>query len=244
MNSIPSDWAVTVEQEMKSFAQVYGTHYSMTKRELFAFFEIGCFLNLVKLYKQNGCTVTPQNLCDDAYKYLTTPSGNPHNFSYISIKLGGKEFELRQQVRVVSHLNKDIAFTPDILVVKAGAEILDDTDKDYANGKRRFFRVSSKDVIAAHECKSLSPFPELLVSFIGALMAGHEWVNSPDWKDWVNKDALHLAPTLFAGGPARPLQKRMITALQTEFPMNVIVGLHSGITSLKGKATVYVDPEI
>ncbi len=50
-----------------------------------------------------------------------------------------------------------------------------------------------------------------------------------------SKQGAHLAPTLFVGGFARALHNRMIAALETTYPMNVVVGLHSGTWSLLGR---------
>ena len=84
-------------------------------------------------------------------------------------------------------------------------------DKDYAKGKRSFYRVSNKEVIAAHECKSLPPFPELMVSFIGMYIIAHNW-QSDDESEILpdNSKGLHLAPTMFVGGHAKAMHLRMI----------------------------------
>lgn len=245
MKSVPTDWADQVAQEMQDFARQYGSRYSKTKRELYAFFEIGCFLSLVKLYKGRGCEVELRNLLKGGeYRYLTTPNGNPANFSYVYLSKDDHAFELRQQVRIVSHIDPDIAFTPDIIVIKAGTEVLGKLDKDYAGGKRKFFHVKSSEVVAAHECKSYSPFPELLVSFLGALWAGHAWSAGDNWFKFVSEEALHPAPTLFVGGEARPIQLRMISAMERALPLNIVVGMHAGVIPLEKKITVNIDPTL
>src|SRR5207245_1664062 len=121
--------------------------YNKTKRQVSAAFEIGCFHALTEFY-DSSCTVSPQNLTTaNEYRYLTSPNGNPKNFSYISLLHSTGEYQLRQQVRIISHLDSDIAFTPDMIVVPANSHITSRTDKDYAGGKRSFFSVSSADVI-------------------------------------------------------------------------------------------------
>ena len=50
----------------------------------------------------------------------------------------------------------------------------------------------------------MNPFPELLVSFIGHLMAAHDWLRN-DTSKIVDDVGIHLAPTLFVGGTARGL---------------------------------------
>lgn len=225
------DWLKSVELAAKNFAGKYKTLLQWSDRQLSAAFEIGCFHALLGFYEGQSYTLEAINLQDGHYKYLTTPAGNPKNFSYV--KATGKDgaFEIRQQVRVESHLDAAIAFTPDLVVVKEGAEIRDSKVAEYAGGKRSFFRVRSGDVIAAHECKSTNPFPELLIAFVGMFMAAHEWHPSGDWVSHGTAGG-HLSPTLFVGGNASGLHLKMISAMQKIFRLNIVCGLHVGTWSL------------
>lgn len=45
-------------------------------------------------------------------------------------------------------------------------------------------------------------------------------------------DGEHLAPTLFVGGSARALHLKMIKGLKKAYPLNIVVGLHSGTWDL------------
>jgi len=227
-----SDWVTDVERSVERFARKYSLTYSRSEREISASFEIGCFHALVNFYSER-CKIEPKNLRDGKYyRYLTSPNGNPNNFSYVRARVDGRGYEIRQQVRIRSHLADDIAFTPDLVVLPEDVDISSTKDKDYAKGKRSFFCVSSEDVIAAHECKSMMPFPELLVSFIGTLTVAHAWLDDPKPKGFFGKVGLHLAPSLFVGGTPRGLHVRMIRALEKCYPINVIVGLHSGTWDL------------
>ena len=135
-------------------------------------------------------------------------------------------------------MHADIAFTPDLVVVHQGAAVHAERDKDYASGKRPFYCVDSGSVVAAHECKSMNPFPELLVAFLGMLIAAHEWLDAREHLVRRVENGPHLAPTLFVGGSARALHFKMIAALEATYPVNVVVGLHSGTWSLLGKGRV------
>jgi hypothetical protein len=230
----PESWLETVQKKVRDFAKKHQLVLTLTDRQLSAAFEIGCFHALLKYYEGQEYELSPQNLTKDGeYRYLTTPSGNPHNFSYVSAVGNDGEFEIRQQVRVESHVNEDIRFTPDILVLRKGVEFHSSSEKDFAGGKRAFFKVSSSDVIAAHECKSMNPFPELMVAFIGMLVAAHEWATGKRGAVVPTKKQGHLAPTLFVGGSARALHLRMIKALQTSYTMNIVCGLHEGTWHLR-----------
>lgn len=230
------EWVADIEKAIESFAKNYSFTYAKKERELSASFEIGCLHSLTDFYEK-GSKLTPKNIIDGKYRYLTTPNGNPANFSYIEGIARNEVFEIRQQVRVRSHLAQDIAFTPDMVVIRNNSEIKGVLDPDYAAGKRQFFFVNSSDVIAAHECKSTNPFPELLVSFIGMLVAAHKWLLSPTDRTRINVLGCHLAPSLFIGGTASGVHKKMVHAMENTMPINIILGLHRGTWDL-------LDPEI
>jgi len=225
-------WADTVEKAIEAFAKKHASTFSRSERQLHAAFEIGCFLAIVRCYERRGFACSVENLRAGQYPYLTTPSGNPANYSFVRATLA-EEVEIRQQVRVRSHLDPDIAFTPDIIVVRAASNISGIKDADYSGGKRRLFCVNAADVVAAHECKSCPPWPELLVSFVGMLIAAHPWLGSPNDRSMVDKKGDHLAPTLFVGGTARALHRRMVKALCGTYPMNAILGMHFGTWELE-----------
>ncbi|MBY8038911.1 hypothetical protein ACRTC7_07855 [Vibrio fluvialis] len=233
MSNKHDEWVKGVEKRATEFANKHSATYNKKKRELSASFEIGCFHALLNYYQGVGYSISVENLVDGEYRYLTTPNGNPANFSYISLSGEDGCFELRQQVRIYSHLDGDIAFAPDIVVLFKGSEILSIKDDDYASGKRPFYTVSSKSVVAVHECKSMMPFPELLVSFIGMFVTAHGWYRDTDDCDSpLSKNGLHLAPTMFVGGTARAMHLKMIRAIERTYPVNIVVGLHQGTWNL------------
>lgn len=232
MSSEGGKWLANAEKLAKAFSKKHGVVLRVTDRQLSAAFEIGSLHALLRFYEAQGYRLEPRNLTDEGeYRYLTSPSGNPANFSWVEASGPDGEFEIRQQVRVQCHVDEDIAFTPDIVVLIKGAVIEVSKREEYASGKRPFYRVRSSSVVAAHECKSMNPFPELMVSFIGMLVSAHEWY--PDGEKFRHtNDKGQLGPTLFVGGTARSLHLRMISAMQKAYRMNIICGLHEGTWSL------------
>ncbi|HEY4246162.1 MAG TPA: hypothetical protein VGM64_04850 [Lacunisphaera sp.] len=226
------DWVKFVESTIRKFASRHSIAYAKTERLISAAFEVGCFHSLVEYYDQYA-DIIPKGLKDGKFKYLTSPNGNPANFSYVEIKDGNDVYQLRQQVRVRSGVNTDIAFTPDMAVFRIDRKVRELKDPDYAKGKRTFFFVEAEDLVSFHECKSMNPFPELLVSFLGMVFAAFPWAREKDFGGYIQKSLLHIAPTLFVGGSARGLHLRMIKALRDSFPVNVIVGMHYGTWELK-----------
>src|SRR5262245_53146029 len=111
-------WVASVESKIKDFADHHRLAIRATSREVSASFEIGCFHALTTFYAKKHFSISPENLSKkNEYRYLTSTNGNPANFSYIRLKLGSDEFEIRQQVRVRSHLHPNIAFCPDLIVM-------------------------------------------------------------------------------------------------------------------------------
>jgi hypothetical protein len=221
-------WLAEANRLADAFAKKHGHLLGLSDRHLSAAFEIGSLHALLRYYESQEYVLEPANLTESGeYRYLTSPNGNPSNFSYVRARGPDGLFEVRQQVRIESHVDERICFTPDIVVMVAGTDIRSSKDKSYASGKRPFFRVSSSGVVAAHECKSMNPFPELIVSFIGMLVVAHEWYPNGSAVQLTSKRG-HLAPTLFVGGTARGLHLRMITAMQESYAMNIVCGLHEG----------------
>lgn len=231
MSSGDPAWLVRAKRLIENFATEHQVILGTTERELSAAFEIACLHALLRHYKKQKYTIELKNLRGNEYRYLTTPSGNPANFSYVVLTGVDGQFEVRQQVRVESHVDSDIRFTPDIVVLLADSTIDSTTTPDFASGKRKLFSVKSERVVAAHECKSMNPFPELMVSFIGMLVTAHNWYSGENNIKPAPKG--HLAPTLFVGGSARALHLKMIAAMETSYRLNIVVGMHSGTWSLR-----------
>jgi hypothetical protein len=237
MSSIADPWVAEVQLQMEEFASRHRLTYKVSQRELAASFEIGCLHSLLALYGAKFQVYAKNLQPDGSFRYLTSPNGNPANFSYIALLDSSDEevFHVRQQVRIRSIINDQIAFTPDLVVLPAVTEALGQFDPDYANGKRRFFSVDSNQVVAAHECKSMNPFPELLVGFLGMLISAHVWLDYPHCRDLICEGGLHLAPTLFVGGAPSVWHSRMVSALSDAYPINVVTGMHAGTWNLAAR---------
>lgn len=226
-----STWTTTVLNEVQKFAHFHRTVLGMSTRQNEALFEVGCFFSLLHFYQNQGYRVNLENLKSNEYRYLTKPAGDPKNFSYVTIAGPNGKFEIRQQIRIQSHVESEIRFSPDIAVMHCGA-IHRIRDAAFANGERDLCFVESTSVVAAHECKSMKPFPEMMVGFLGMLIAGHSWIETGN--EVAKGPRGHLAPTLFVGGLASALNDKMIGAMQSQFMLNVVVGIHAGTWSLDG----------
>lgn len=185
-------------------------------------FELGCFLALIDYLKAAGVESKVEGLQEGEFRYLTSPSGKPDNFSYMTLNRKDQRFELRSQLRVRARFHRDVAFTPDLVLVRGKAKVEQILDSDYAGGKRGVYAVEAKTVEAIYECKSLPGYPELYVSFLGMVAAirGRLVSRRP-------QDELFLS-TLFVGGQARAFHRRMLAAIDSECCVRVVTGLHKG----------------
>ncbi len=223
-------WIVHVEAEITAFATKYRAELRSVSFKAPAAFEIGCFHALLEFYQSRG-SLAVENLQAGEFRYLTSPNGNPNNFSFVRFVPTGSTdvFEIRQQVRIRSHWNDYVMTTPDIVVIAGKDRIEGNRDPLFAGNRRKLFYVAAEHVKAAHECKSLVPFPELLVGFVGMFFSVHSWHNPTTTPA---AGTLHLAPTLFVGGTANPMQRRMAQELMKTFPVNIVTDLHRHTFSL------------
>ena len=119
-----SEWLSDVENMVTRFVDDHSLVYSKKQRELSASFEIGCFHALLDYYEQMQFEISVENLTSDGeFRYLTSPSGNPNNFSFIVASLGERAYEIRQQLKIYSELDEYISFAPDLSVVKRNTHI-------------------------------------------------------------------------------------------------------------------------
>lgn len=223
------NWTQMVMKACRNFAARHQHVYSVSKKAASGLFELGCFHALIDYYRANDFNVTVCNLKKGEFKYLTTPAGNPSNFSFVEVEKDDQKFEIRQQIRVMSYIDERICFTPDIVVLRSGALIQGRLLDEYANKKKQMFSILSSDVLSLFECKSMQPYPELFVSFIGyqslVFSAGA-------------RESAHLPPTLFVGGSSSPLHLKMIGAFREKLGLNIIDGMHYGDWKLyKGLVT-------
>ena len=100
-----SEWLSDVENMVTRFVDDHSLVYNKKQRELSASFEIGCFHALLDYYEQMQFDISVENLTSDGeFRYLTSPSGNPNNFSFVVASLGERAYEIRQQLKIYSEL--------------------------------------------------------------------------------------------------------------------------------------------
>lgn len=159
------------EKELTKFANQYKTIIHDHSDKISDYFEISCYNMIIKYYEQRGYKMQVRNLKGGKFKYKCSPNGHLENFSYFCAMntIGSKSedvFYVFHNATVQSAYDKNVFTSPDIVVSKVNK--LSYT-YDHYQTKKKFSYLQNDDVITFCEAKHLSPFPELMLNFIGTV---------------------------------------------------------------------------
>jgi len=155
---------------------------------------------------------------DSRIRYKIGANGNPSNFSYflVSRTLRGKfyEFEIHHNLSIECPYESEIFYTADVSVITKDS-IVRISPETYTQ-QRSCCRGA--DVQTFFEVKHMSPFPELLFSFVGIpenLLKKEERTNA----------VKHLAPSLLMSGKANPHGYKIKDYLESKYSVNIIFNI-------------------
>lgn len=208
------------EKEITNFANKHRIQIVEHSKKTSDYFEISCFNNLVRYYKNKGYTANPKNLISGRYRYKCSPSGIQSNFSFfeISKKVRNVEttFEIHHNLAVQSSHVEDIFTTPDIVVINNNSIKY---KTDYYTTNKTFSYVDNENMKTFCEVKNFNPFPELLFNFIGV-------VNELK-KNYINGYVEHctpvqIAPSLIISGKGNKPTNLIKERLESRYNINII----------------------
>ncbi len=127
-----------------------------------AIYECYSLSELALQLKGAGWNVTVRNIQNGVFRFKTTPSGNPNNFSYLVIDKNETTLEVRQQVRIWGIWG---CYTPDISIILPSSTFRNST-------------LSVKYLENFVECKHMEPYPMSCASFVGMLYVLNRWNRS------------------------------------------------------------------
>lgn len=238
------------EKELTTFANKYKTTVAEHSKRISDYFEMSCFNMIVRYYELIGYTSSVENLRSNRYRFKCSPSGLLENFSYIKVEKDGKAFRIYHNASVQSVHDKDVYTTPDIVVAE-------DTEPcvtiDYYKTKKKFSFLPNDRMATFCEAKHLSPFPELMISFIGTVNelkpSCLEIVSKHEGED-------HIAPSLMMSGCLSKPTKKIEKSLCRRYFVNIFSDLFmdpykivfskyklSSITTLKEKRVIEEEAE-
>lgn len=196
------------EKELVEFANKYKTIIQDHSSNISDYFEISCYNMIIKYYEQRGYKMQVRNLQGGKFKYKCSPNGYLENFSFFCAMLQNSEtdedvFYVFHNATVQSAHDKKVFTSPDIVVSKVKQSCYTD---DHYQTKKKLSYLKNDDVITFCEAKHLSPFPELMINFIGTVNELKPiCLTEKGFDDMCLKD--HIAPSLMmSGSESKPCQ--------------------------------------
>lgn len=217
----PFKAAADFEKELAAFANKYKTIIHDHSDKISDYFEISCYNMIIKYYEQRGYKMEVRNLKGGKFKYKCSPNGHLENFSYFcAIASNGDKsedvFYVFHNATVQSAHDKKVFTSPDIVVSKVNQSNY--TDDHYQTKKKLSF-LQNSDVITFCEAKHLSPFPELMLNFIGTVNElKPRCLTEKDYGDFHLRN--HIAPSLMMSGSESKPCKTIRNSLERRYFVN------------------------
>lgn len=219
----PYKAAVEFETDLKQFANKFHVTLSDHSYKINEYFEISCYNLILRYYERKGYKLEVMNLKGSDFKFKCNPNGYLENFSYFKATKTdneGKEATvfIFHNATVQSAFDDKVFTTPDIVVAKS--DVAAETTDHYIT-KLKLTYICKENLVTFCEAKHITPFPELMINFIGTL---HEL--KPECMSDEGKSASdHLAPSLMISGTFGKPTKRIKNSYESRYYVNYLDNL-------------------
>ncbi len=217
------------EKELTDFSNRYKVLLAEHSKRISDFFEMTCYNLVIRYYEKKGYDLTVQNLQGGKFKFKCSPTGLLKNFSYFKAsKENGQGVEdvvyIYHNATAQSAFDEKVFTTPDIVVSNTDAP---SETRDYYTTKKALSYIPKDNLITFCEAKHLTPFPELMVNFIGTV---HEL--KPDCVDnkAAHPDSEHIAPSLMMSGTFGKPTRRIQHSFENRYYVNLFDNLFADIS--------------
>jgi hypothetical protein len=217
------------EKDLTDFANRYRITLAEHSKRISEYFEMTCYNLIVRYYDKKGYSMIAQNLKGGKYKFKCSPKGHLQNFSYFKatkVDMNGKEksFYVFHNATVQSAYDDKVFTTPDIVVAK---EEKTAETTDYYATKYSLTYIPKDKMITFCEAKHLSPFPELMISFVGTV---NELM--PDCLDGsvLHLPSDHIAPSMMMSGTFGKSTTRIKESLESRYYVNYFDNLFEDVS--------------
>ena len=207
------------EKELTDFSNRYKVLLAEHAKRISDYFEMTCYNLVIRYYEKKGYELEVQNLQGGKFKFKCSPTGLLKNFSYFkATKENDQGVEdviyIYHNATVQSAFDDKVFTTPDIVVSNTNTPA---ETKDYYSTKKVLSYISKEKLVTFCEAKHLTPFPELMVNFIGTV---HEL--KPDCVDneVAHPDSEHIAPSLMMSGTFGKPTRRMQHSFEKRYYVN------------------------
>lgn len=213
---MPASHAFVPLDEIKSavnaFLSEYGTRIAQHTDKIGTYAEIAAYHSVIEFYRKSHFRCGVENVKQGLFRYKLTPTGNPSNFSYFSVRKSGRVYSVLTNVSVESAHAARHYFSADIVVADdQSVQMQRGPDNLEVGIRRSVFFVPNESLRTFLEIKNMSPFPELLFSFSGLLF---EMMPDIFFKKVASRKRIHIAPSLvcsFAGsGHANYIRRTLL----------------------------------
>lgn len=212
----PSDF----EKDLTDFSNKYNILLAKHAKRISDYFEMTCYNFVIQYYEKKGYELEAQNLQGGKFKFKCSPTGLLKNFSYFkATKRGNCDIDevvyIYHNATAQSAFDDNVFTTPDIVVSNSNspAEI-----KDYYATKKTLSYIPKESLVTFCEAKHLTPFPELMVNFIGTI---HELrLNCLDTDNSSYAGSEHIAPSLMMSGTFGRPTKRIKYSFKKRYCVN------------------------
>ena len=211
----PSDF----EKELTEFSDRYRVLLAEHSKRISDYFEMTCYNLVIRYYEKKGYTLEIQNLHSGKFKFKCSPTGLLKNFSYFkATKKGNKGTDdvvyIYHNATAQSAFDEKVFTTPDIVVSNSNNPA---ETKDYYATKKTLSYIPKEHIVTFCEAKHLTPFPELMVNFVGTV---HEL--KPGCVDEHEKhpDSDHIAPSLMMSGTFSKPTRRIQHSFEKRYYVN------------------------
>lgn len=217
------------EKELVDFSNKYRILLAEHAKRISDYFEMTCYDFVIRYYEKKGYELEVQNLQGGKFKFKCSPTGLLKNFSYFKATKknnhgDGKVVYIYHNATVQSAFDEKVFTTPDIVISNSNPPA---ETKDYYTTKRILSYIPQESLVTFCEAKHLTPFPELMVSFIGTV---HEL--KPDCVNDHEEhiDSEHIAPSLMMSGPFGKPTRRIQHSFEKRYYVNFFDNLFEDIT--------------
>lgn len=213
------------EKELTDFSNKYKVLLAEHAKRISDYFEMTCYNLVIRYYEKKGFDLTVQNLQGGKFKFKCSPTGLLKNFSYFKAsKQSGEVVYIYHNATVQSAFDEKVFTTPDIVVSKANTP---QETNDYYMTKKALSYIPKESLVTFCEAKHLSPFPELMVNFIGTV---HEL--KPDCVDTEVEhfDSDHIAPSLMMSGTFGKPTRRIQSSFEKRYYVNFFDNLFEDVS--------------
>lgn len=205
------------EKELKSFTNKYKTALSEHSHRISNYFEMSCYNMIVRYYEHRGYKAKVENEQAGRFRFKCSPSGLLENFSFMKLTKNNVTYHLYHNASVQSAYDKEVFTTPDIVVA---TDVKPSISIDYYKTKKRFSYIPNTEFITFCEAKHHTPFPELIINFIGTV--NELKPSCLQGLNEVENSSEHIAPSLMMSGSFSKPTVKVARSLERRYFVNML----------------------